>query len=359
MSLNYDQPTSSDLVLENIGKSSTFSSTTNNAISSLLNLNVPNTPVVVGSMDATGAVTSPSGQETQLVVVDIPGTTPTTVTIPEAQSTNPVWIFDTDADVTVRFNTVPRVIMTGRGNDDFTVAGDANTTIESAGGNDTITTSGGDDIITIQARGNSSVSTGAGNDTILAGTGNDTIDAGSGIDVVSFANSRAVFTGSINADNVMVSSADGDTLMLGVERVHFSDKKYALDLEIGQNAAMSLQIINVVGAEARNDPTVVGTILEMFDAGHDLKSVAQHALDAGWVTQFAGSTSNNDVAKMAFKNIFGAEPNESQLDWALSYMDGRTASYTQAEFIATAAQIDENNDIINLVGLQQSGVEFI
>ena len=40
-------------------------------------------------------------------------------------------------------------------------------------------------------------------------------------------------------------------------------------------------------------------------------------------------------------------------------MDGRLASYTQAEFIAAAARIDENNDTIDLVGLQQTGVEYL
>ena len=360
MSISYDQPSSREVLSESL--SETFDSDTLLSVNDLLGEGDEGVSesVVVGAWDGSSEVQQPEGLETQLVVVSIPEQAePVNLIIPPSASTNPVWIFDTDADVNVNFNTVPRVIINGRGSDNFTVAGDANTTIVSAGGNDTLTTSGGNDAITIQAGGDSSVSTGAGNDTIKAGTGNDTIDAGSGLDIVEFANPVIGHTGSVNNGVITIANADGTSNLLGVERVHFGDKKFALDLQEGQNGAMSLQIINVLAGEARKDPAAVGVILELFDSGYTLESLAQYALDVGWVTQLAGSTSNEDLAKTVWKNIFGTEANEAELDLALSYMDGRVASLSQAQFIATTAQLDANNDAIDLVGLQQSAIEYL
>ncbi|MEX0740630.1 MAG: hypothetical protein WD071_14925 [Pseudohongiella sp.] len=270
------------------------------------------------------------------------------------------YIFTSSTPVEMTLNTIPRVIVNGTGSDRITVNGDANTTIQSSGGNDTLTTSGGDDLIIVQANGDSSVSTGAGNDTIRTGTGNDTIDAGTGIDVISYANDSAGYTITNFSDNqFQVERADGTDTLTNADRVHFADKKVAMDLQEEQNAGMSIQIINVIAAELRDDPEIVGMILKMFDDGISLEALAQHAIDVGWVTQFAGSASNEDLARLAYTNAFGAAPDEEQLDWALSFMDGRVASYTQAEFIAEAARVDENNVTIDLVGLQQTGVEYL
>jgi len=40
-------------------------------------------------------------------------------------------------------------------------------------------------------------------------------------------------------------------------------------------------------------------------------------------------------------------------------MDGRSASFSQAEFLATIAGLDLNQQHINLIGLQQTGVEYV
>jgi hypothetical protein len=42
-----------------------------------------------------------------------------------------------------------------------------------------------------------------------------------------------------------------------------------------------------------------------------------------------------------------------------AYMDGRVASYSQADFMALIAQSDLNQAHIGLVGLQQTGIEFV
>ncbi|MFT4863778.1 MAG: Ca2+-binding RTX toxin-like protein [Pseudohongiellaceae bacterium] len=396
MAIQYDAPSTQEAVNTQVEQSS-FSAETKAALIQLLSSrggsgndtvdggtgtdNPGTVKVAAVSVSSSGVVTIPEptepdgtpGRTTDFLLVNIPTPTDETTGVPIIDPTPillelspaallvPVISFDTSTPISVTFNTIPRVILSGRGSDNITVRGDANTTIESAGGNDTLTTSGGEDFITVRAGGNTSVTTAAGNDTIRAGSGNDTIDGGSGLDLLQYSNAGAAYTISKNqtSGQQQVTSADGTQTIVDVERVFFSDKKVALDLMPEQNAAMSIQIINVIGAELRSDPQAVGLILDLFDSGMSLDMLAQYAIDQGWVTAFAGSGSNEDLARIAYTNIYGAAPDEAQLDFALSFMDGRLANFTQAEFIATAARFELNNDAIDLVGLQQTGVEFV
>ncbi|MEX0740629.1 MAG: calcium-binding protein [Pseudohongiella sp.] len=375
MAVNYESSSTINDINLTIG-SSTISSDAKSAISTLLlgggsPIDNPGAPVNVGlgTVGSNGQVDiqGPDGSSPDVVVMNPSGgiADPNTGLLnisfsDETLANSSVYFITGNTAVNVTWNTIPRIIVNGTGSDRMTVNGDANTTIESTGGNDTLITSGGDDLITVQANGDSSVSTGAGNDTIKTGTGNDTIDAGTGIDVISYANGSAGYTiTNFSGNQFQVEREGGVETLTNAERVHFSDKKVAMDLQEEQNAGMSIQIINVIAAELRDDPEIVGMILKMFDDGISLEALAQHAIDVGWVTQFAGSASNEDLARLAYTNAFGAAPDEEQLDWALSFMDGRVASYTQAEFIAEAARVDENNVTIDLVGLQQTGVEYL
>jgi hypothetical protein len=46
------------------------------------------------------------------------------------------------------------------------------------------------------------------------------------------------------------------------------------------------------------------------------------------------------------------------VDWLAGFMDGRSGSYSQADFMAIVSELDVNQMHINLVGLQQTGIEL-
>jgi hypothetical protein len=104
---------------------------------------------------------------------------------------------------------------------------------------------------------------------------------------------------------------------------------------------------------------VVGTILNFFDQAHTMTSLSQLAIDVGLISQLAGSSSNADLARLVFRNVIGQEADAGSTDMLVSYMDGRNASFSQAEFIATVAELEINQQHINLVGLAQTGVEYV
>jgi len=46
-------------------------------------------------------------------------------------------------------------------------------------------------------------------------------------------------------------------------------------------------------------------------------------------------------------------------DRLVSFMDGRAASFSQAEFLTVIAGLEVNQTHIGLIGLQQTGVAFL
>lgn len=217
----------------------------------------------------------------------------------------------------------------------------------------------------------------AGNDTFIgyatsvSNTNSDKFYGGDGIDTLVLQGKRAEYSissmmnvwmpdnlegdGRRITDNV--SGRDGVKTERYVERLEFSDKKIALDLD--GNAGKALEFIGMMAHNLVNVPAVVGTILSIFDQGKSMKEVCQLAIDVGLTRDLAGSTSNLDLAKLAFRNVVGSEASTETANVLAGYIQGSGGSMSQADFLATVAQLDLNNQHIGLVGLQSTGVEYI
>lgn len=197
------------------------------------------------------------------------------------------------------------------------------------------------------------------------GVGNDTFTGGAGIDTAIFS---GAFTGHSITNNPALGTAtitdtqagrDGTDSLISIERLQFSDKKIAIDLLPTQNAGQALEFVGLLAPDLISNPSIVGTILQYFDGGMSMLSLCQTALDVGLVKSIAGSDSNAALAAMAFKNLVGADAPSNIVDMLVGYMDGRSAHYSRAQFMATIAGLELNDQHIGLVGLQQTGVEYV
>lgn len=160
------------------------------------------------------------------------------------------YVFEGDNGVVAEFNTVERVIIGTNGDDDFTVEGDRNTTVDGGAGNDTITASGGDDSIT----------GGAGDDTISAGAGNDSIYGGQGEDVAVFTGNEADYT--IEQDGAITYVTHNDSgdvnKVVNVEKLKFDDNdSYSIEQSSDVQALVTLykQLFSTLDGEV-NDARV-------------------------------------------------------------------------------------------------------
>jgi hypothetical protein len=203
---------------------------------------------------------------------------------------------------------------------------------------------------------------GPGNDIITGGPGNNTIDGGSGLDTAVYAGVRSNFAITKTSAGFTVTDAistEGVDALSNIERLQFADKKLALDLRPNEHGGQALEFIGLMAPNLVNTPSVVGLILGLFDQGSSLHDVCQLALDVGLVSSIAGSGSNAALAAMAFRNVIGFEADAATVNMLVGYMDGRYANYSQADFMTVIADMEVNQAHIGLIGLQQTGIEYV
>ena len=203
------------------------------------------------------------------------------------------------------------------------------------------------------------LSGGGGSDRLFGGAGDDTMDGGAGIDTVAYLNTRASYILTSNVGGLSISGIDGTDTFSGVERLQFADRKIALDLSPSEHAGQTLEFLGVVAPAAINNPAIVGAVLNLFDQGSSTRDVCQLAINIGLVGQIAGSTNSIDIARMAFLNVVGVPASTEMADLLVSFMDGRNAHFSHADFLTVIAGMEINQAHIGLIGLQQTGIEFI
>ena len=118
----------------------------------------------------------------------------------------------------------------------------------------------------------------------------------------------------------------------------------------------------IIGAafDANNiNPTFVGIGLDLFDGGMSLQQVCALALGTSLYLSLAGSSSNVDFVNTVYKNVVGVLPSATERGYYVGLLQGSGGTMTQAQLLEIAANADVNAVNINLVGLQQSGVEFV
>jgi len=198
---------------------------------------------------------------------------------------------------------------------------------------------------------------GSGNDSFSPGLSNDFMDGGEGLDVVDYS---SISHGSVSitftysgkgrdpiGHQVNTQSTLGNDALIDVERLQFSDKKVALDFSA--NALETLQFIGVIAPALQGNLNVRGTVLSLFDQGKSMQEMSQLALDLGLIT-----SDNTALAKTVFKNVFNttADPDQNLTNALVEFIEQNG----DAKFLATVAGLNIN---VDLVGLQQSGMEFI
>lgn len=202
--------------------------------------------------------------------------------------------------------------------------------------------------------GNNTLTGGNGNDVLVGATGNDTIDGGSGADIALYLASRGNYTLSKGTGSYSISDTigtDGSDTLLNIERLQFSDTKLAIDLD--GNAGTTAKILGAVGGAAAVDiAEYVGIGLELLDAGMSYTTLMQLALNA----KLGAGFSNAAEVNLLYQNIAGVLPSAADLAYWTGVLDAGT--FTQASLAVIAADLDLNKANVDLVGLQQTGLEY-
>lgn len=197
-----------------------------------------------------------------------------------------------------------------------------------------------------------SISGGTGNDKLAGLAGNDALNGGAGIDTAIFTTTRSSYTVIRTSFGFSVSGGfDGVDSLTGIERLHFTDTNLALD--VSGNAGITAKILGAVfGASSVANHAYVGIGLDYLDAGMSYSDLMLFALNARLGVGF----SNADEVNLLYQNLVGVLPSTENLNYYVGMLN--SGQHTQASLAVMAADLDINTVNINLIGLQQTGIEY-
>ena len=192
-----------------------------------------------------------------------------------------------------------------------------------------------------------------GNDVLVGGLGDDQLNGGIGIDTAEFAGSYANYSTSSSKSAFVVidkrSNADGMDVLTNVERLKFSDKSVAIDLD--GHAGIVVKVIGaVLGKDAVKNPGLVGIGLSYLDNELSYSDLGLLALNA------VGATSNDAIVSKLWFNLVGSTASASD---KAPYIKMLADGMKPGDLVVMAADLSLNTNNIGLVGLTQTGVEFV
>ena len=204
-----------------------------------------------------------------------------------------------------------------------------------------------------------------GNDVFFARGGNDFVVGSGGMDTALYQGVRGQYaisragTGAellYDVADGFGAGRDGTDRVSGIERLKFADSSVAFDLQGA--AGMTAKLIGALfGAQFVSNKQFVGIGISLFDTGLTYEQVAAVAAANGFFAQLAGSHSNIHFVNQVYRNVVGVPPSSSDLNFYVGLLD--SGVHTQATLAVLAAETPQVQQNIDLVGLQQSGLEYV
>jgi len=190
------------------------------------------------------------------------------------------------------------------------------------------------------------------NDTFKGQAGTDLFDGGLGTDTVVYSGPLVQYTVNKSGSRYIVSEptgSDGTDYLTNIERLKFKDKFIAIDLD--GNAGTTAKILGAVfGKESVSNKSYVGIGLNFLDTGWTYDNLAGLALDA------AGAKTNDQIVSLLWTNVIGTKPTAADKQPFIALLENGMMAGALAHL---AADSSFNTTNINLVGLAQTGIEYI
>ena len=205
--------------------------------------------------------------------------------------------------------------------------------------------------------GDDSLDGGLGDDTLEGDAGNDSLQGGLGTDTALYMGPRQAFTLTRTATGWQVSDTrgeEGSDSLQGIERLSFADRHVALDLD-GHAGAVAKVLGAVFGPlTVLTHPSWVGLgLYHMDELGESLQDLMHLALQA----RLGVSPGSAQVVELLFTNVMGKAPDALTRQHFMDQLDQHTHSPVSLGVLA--AQTDQNAARIGLVGLMQTGLEYL
>jgi len=218
------------------------------------------------------------------------------------------------------------------------------------------------------SNGNDTIDGLAGNDTLTGGSGDDRLDGGAGIDQAIYTGTRsdyqlvkkadsnwAVTDQRVFAQVVGGPQGDGNDQVVSMERLKFSDKSIAIDLD-GNAGNAARTLATVFGKDALKKPIYAGMAIDLFDQGYTKDQVSQVLLDAVLGTKPQGA----NIVSLLEKNLTDKNNSSGTAAELSRLFDSFNAgTITSAQLVSNAASIELASQVGELAALSKAGWEYI
>jgi len=191
------------------------------------------------------------------------------------------------------------------------------------------------------------------NEKLKATSADDIYDGGIGLDTVLYSKNlnnysvKKSISGQITVNDKLI--LEGNDILRNIERLEFLDKSIAFDLN--GNAGTTAKILGAVfGKESLSNKNYVGIGLSFLDSSWTYDNLAALALDA------AGAKTNDQIVSLLWTNVIGTKPTAADKQPFIALLENGMSAGALAHL---AADTSFNTTSINLVGLAQTGIEYI
>lgn len=190
------------------------------------------------------------------------------------------------------------------------------------------------------------------NDTFLWSGGSDVLDGQDGIDTLVIGG----YASDIELGNIgnikTVQWANESVSIKSIERLKADDAQIAIDLD--GHAGITAKILgSVFGAESLHNAEYVGIGLSLLDQGWSYEDLALLAVNS----KLGNDASNDQIVNLLYMNIVGVSPSPSELLYYQNLLD--LGEFSVDSLTVFASETDFNQENIDLIGLAQTGIEFI
>jgi hypothetical protein len=200
---------------------------------------------------------------------------------------------------------------------------------------------------------------GDGMDTFHPGIGKQWFAGGNGFDQVIYNSSGANQVINLIPEGYRMNAATGEHTFSGIERIRFSDRKVALDLGQNESAGKAVRLVGAALDAPALTPQLVGWFINEFDQGYTMQEAIQHAMQTPQFITLMPPVSDTEFVTRVFHNVTGVQPSPDQLDYFRGLLTGQGGTMSQTDLLVLAANAGANALNIDLVGLQQHGIDYL
>ena len=177
-----------------------------------------------------------------------------------------------------------------------------------------------------------------GNDMLLGGGGDDHLDGGAGLDSAVFSGSKAGYTLTRNSSGMTAASAaDGIDALINIERLQFTDKTLAFDLD--GNAGQVYRLYQAA-FDRVPDQGGLGYWINEIDRGTGLSQAAKGFINsAEFKALYGNNPSNAEFVTLIYDNVLHRTPDAGGYSY---WMEQLSSGMTRENVLIGFSESTEN-----------------